>query len=74
MKHIEYDDSKNKQEVFHEGQKLTRPFGTCQAFFIHRLDRGNNNLRNLWIKLRDLGVPKPWRAGRGRAGNRYCVV
>ena len=35
MKHVEYDESKNKQEVFHEGLKLTRPFVTCQAFFIH---------------------------------------
>ena len=31
MKHVEYDDSKNKQEVFHGGQKVTRPFVTCQA-------------------------------------------
>ena len=25
MKHVKHDDSKNKQEVFHGGQKLTRP-------------------------------------------------
>jgi len=44
MKNVEYDDSKNKQEFFHGGQNLTRPFVTCQAF---RKDRINKILARL---------------------------
>ena len=31
MKHVEYYDSKNKQEFSHGGENLARPFVTCQA-------------------------------------------
>ena len=45
MKHIQYDDSKNKQEVFHGGQNLTSPFGTCQASLYTDYTDIVNNLR-----------------------------
>jgi|GEM_PF-3330389 len=32
MKHVEYYDSKNKQEFLHGGQNLASLFVTCQAF------------------------------------------
>ena len=58
MKHVEYDDSKNKQEVFHEGQKLTRPFGRVKLL-IHRLRRFINNLRNPGSSYELMRVRKP---------------
>jgi hypothetical protein len=30
MKHVEYDDSNHKQDVFHGGEKVSSPFGECQ--------------------------------------------
>src|SRR5262245_10920703 len=30
MKHVEYDDSYNKQDVSHGGEKVSSPFGECQ--------------------------------------------
>ena len=30
MKHVEYDDSNNEQDVLHGGEKVSSPFGECQ--------------------------------------------
>jgi len=32
MKHVQYDDSKNKQEFLHGGQNLASLSNKCQAF------------------------------------------
>ena len=32
MKHVQYDDSKNKQEFLHGGQNLASLSNQCQAF------------------------------------------
>ena len=31
MKHVEYDDSNNEQDVLHGGEKVSSPFGECQG-------------------------------------------
>jgi hypothetical protein len=31
MKHVEYKDSQNKQDVSHGGEKVSSPFGECQG-------------------------------------------
>ena len=36
MKHVQYDDSKNKQEFLHGGQNLASLSNQCQAFIILR--------------------------------------
>jgi hypothetical protein len=30
MKHVEYDDSNHKQDLFHGGEKVSSRFGECQ--------------------------------------------
>ena len=30
MKHVEYDDCKNEQDVLHGGEKVSSGFGECQ--------------------------------------------
>ncbi len=36
MKHVEYDDSQNKQDVLHGGEKVSSPFGECQVLDLLR--------------------------------------
>src|SRR6185295_19639814 len=51
-KHVENDDSKNKQEVFHGGQKVTRPFVKCQASLSTDHVDVVPTAADMWIKLR----------------------
>ena len=53
MKHVQYDDSKNKQEVFHGRQNLTRPFGRVKLLY-PQITQMYRQSANLWIKLRTL--------------------
>ena len=53
MKHVKYDDSKNKQEVFHGGQKLTRPPRRVKHLY-PQITQTYQQSANLWIKLRTL--------------------
>src|SRR5689334_9828261 len=53
MKHVKYDDSKNKQEVFHGGQKLTRPSGRVKLLY-PQITQSRRQSANLWIKVRTL--------------------
>jgi len=47
MKHVEYYDSKNKQEFLHGGQNLASLSNQCQAFIILRWVE--LSLRNLCV-------------------------
>jgi len=36
MKHVEYDDGKHKQDLFHGGEKVSSRFGECQERYSHK--------------------------------------
>jgi len=36
MKHVENDDGKHKQDLFHGGEKVSSRFGECQERYSHK--------------------------------------